>query len=87
MEELIKQIGFTGTSRMLVRFQEINLREKLLENFPNTYPLYAHHGDCIEADTFFHNLIRELFPQTIIVGHPPIKTYKRAYNKYDILME
>jgi hypothetical protein len=29
-----------------------------------------YHGDCVGADTEFHNLIRQLFPKARIIDHP-----------------
>lgn len=79
-------LGFTGTSRKLTNYQKEELRNKLVFKYTlNENLIKVHHGDCIEADTFFHNLIRELFPSTVIEGHPPENNYKRAYNKCDIL--
>jgi hypothetical protein len=45
----------------------------------------AHHADCIGADSEFHNLIRQLFPQAKIVGHPGFHEFdsRRANNACD----
>jgi hypothetical protein len=45
----------------------------------------AHHGDCVGADTEFHNLIRLLYPQARIVGHPGFSESdpRRANNACD----
>lgn len=45
----------------------------------------AHHGDCVGADTEFHNLICDLFPKAKIVGHPgfPESDSRRANNPCD----
>lgn len=67
------KIGFTGTSRGagMSPVQCQDLARRLLQRFANhTHPVEAHHGLCIKGDEQFHEIIRELFPKTIIVGHP-----------------
>lgn len=67
-------IGFTGTQQREMTERQIksflNLMEKHLEN--NKF----HHGLCKGCDAHAHRLIRQHFPNTKIVGHPPINKSK-----------
>lgn len=85
MQGYIQQIGFTGTSRKLVQIQKTNLREALLEEYSEA-ELIGHHGDCIEGDAFFHDLVRELFSNAKIVIHPPLYNRKRAFKQGNIIL-
>ena len=75
------KIGFTGTAKGMTGSQRLALAHGL-QAFD---PTEAHHGDCVGADTEFHNLIRQLFPQAKIVGHPgfPESDSRRANNSCD----
>lgn len=46
---------------------------------------YYHNGDCIGVDAFFFHLVRQAHPKGIIIGHPPDKSDKRAFCKFDIV--
>ena len=75
------KIGFTGTAKGMTARQLGTLTHELQAfDFRE-----AHHGDCVGADTEFHNLIRRLFPQARIVGHPgfPESDSRRADNPCD----
>lgn len=61
------------------RSQKEQLVLKLFELSPTEF----HHGDCIGADAEAHDIVREFFPQTKIVIHPPRLTYQRAYRSGD----
>jgi hypothetical protein len=78
------KIGFTGTQQGMTNRQYEKVIELLAE------PIFykeAHHGDCIGSDQEFHNIIRKYSPDTLIHGHPPIKTYKRAFCQFDVLYQ
>jgi hypothetical protein len=51
---------------------------ELLNWLTSVQPTHAHHGLCIGGDYQFHNLVRKLFPQCIIIGHPPLNDTKTA---------
>jgi hypothetical protein len=82
-------IGFTGTQKGMTGEQLEALHRWLLSfEFKDGYPIEAHHGGCIGADAQFHDLIREVFPQTKIVIHPgfDILHPKRAKKSGDIIL-
>ncbi len=65
------KIGFTGTRYGCSNEQLYSLREFVKELEINEGE--AHHGDCIGADTEFHNAIRTICrPSVKIVIHPPV---------------
>ena len=75
------KVGFTGTSQGMTARQLRSLTREL-----RAFDLReAHHDDCVGADTEFHNLIRDRFPQTRIIGHPgfPESDSRRANNACD----
>lgn len=45
----------------------------------------ARHGDCIGADTEFHDLVTSMGFKTII--HPPTNPQRRAYCKGDVILK
>ena len=67
------KIGMTG-SRDGITDQALNTFRKYI----NAIEIYeAHHGDCIGADTIFHNLMESLNISIII--HPPSINTLRSY--------
>jgi hypothetical protein len=68
--------GFTGTRNGLNNNQTKKII-KLLKKYKN---IEVHHGDCIGADTDFHNLCVDLSKNIKIVIHPPINESMRYYN-------
>jgi len=75
------KIGFTGTAKGMTGRQRLALAHEL-QAFDVAE---AHHGDCVGADTEFHDLIRTLFPKATIVSHPgfPESDSRRANNPCD----
>jgi hypothetical protein len=78
------KIGFTGTKRGMNQSQQ-NLVHDLLYKFNyietswlGKYKIFGHHGDCIGADTQFHDML--LKNNAYIVLHPPINDKYRAFN-------
>ncbi len=75
------KIGFTGTQIGMSDNQKLQFVLDLKELNPAEF----HHGDCIGADAEAHDIVREFFPNCVIIGHPPINRSKRAFKKCDIL--
>jgi len=77
------KIGFTGTRDEITEFQKNNLKDTL-QNIKD--PIESvHHGDCVGADTAFHEICAELGLKIVI--HPPEKQDLRAFNKGDVMIE
>lgn len=74
------RIGFTGTQIGMTHEQRYVFKGLIHELKPTEF----HHGDCIGADKQAHELIREISPQTFIIGHPPKIDSKRARCKCDM---
>jgi O-acetyl-ADP-ribose deacetylase (regulator of RNase III) len=72
-----KHVGFTGTREGLTDNQLRQLRQLLRIAPENQYSLVAHHGDCVGADSEFHDLCEERGWKTVV--HPPIKPELRAF--------
>ncbi len=49
------KVGFTGTRKGMTEFQKTEVR-RLLTEYMHGRDMEAHHGDCIGADTDFHNI-------------------------------
>lgn len=77
------KIGFTGTQGQMTSNQVLQVI-RLLENLK---PSEVHHGDCVGSDAFFHKLVRQTLPQTLIVIHPPFDPKKRAFCEGDLILE
>ena len=73
-------IGFTGTQEGMTDNQHIQV-QRLLHTRDITE---AHHGDCIGADSQFHDICKEKKYKIII--HPPLKSYKRSFKNGDIIL-
>lgn len=69
-------IGMSGTQEGMTEAQ-INSVIQFMED--NQQFNNAHHGDCIGADADFHSLVLDRWT----VGHPPIKSSKRAFCDFD----
>ena len=65
-------IGFTGTQRQITTQQF----DQLVSEIEKLKPTEAHHGDCIGADSVFHDICLTLGIPIVI--HPPIDKSKRA---------
>jgi hypothetical protein len=80
-------IGFTGNRFGLTEEQKFDIKN-IFHHFDN---INVSHGDCIGADTDFHNLCleyRNLNPHKIlkIQIFPPDDSKMRAFNNGDFLM-
>lgn len=80
--EPILEVGFTGTQVGMTDKQMFVISSILGFLMPEK----ARHGDCIGADTHFHNLVRFYSPSTFIVVHPPIIETKRAWMQGDLIL-
>jgi len=68
-------IGFTGTQKGMTQHQ----KEQFVLKMQELIPVEFHHGDCVGADEEAHNIIREFFPNGVIIYvHPPIAISKQA---------
>jgi len=67
-------VGFTGTQ------VGMNINQRIIVDafLRRLKPTEVHHGDCIGADTDFHNICKAL--NTNIIIHPPIIETKRGFN-------
>lgn len=80
-------IGFTGTGTAgAVNAKQLACLRLVLEHLHAAYKFqFAHHGDCIEADTFFDQSIKSYLPSVALRLHPgypknkPKDDSKRAY--------
>jgi len=84
----IVKIGFTGNRTGLRPDQEDQI--KLI--FDKYDTICVSHGDCIGADTDFHNLCIKYkdinHAKTIVIHiYPPDVPTLRAFNKADVIME
>ena len=48
--------GFTGTSKVMNKIQYNNIKSLLQKDLSNNLQIEVHHGDCLGADTLFHNI-------------------------------
>lgn len=82
MIDVNMHVGFSGTQEGMTALQ-FNAIEEFMND--NNHFNNAHHGDCIGADAEFHVICVDAERWTI--GHPPIKTVKRAFCLFDELRE
>lgn len=73
-------IGFTGTSKGMDPYQ----KQKVLELLRELKPDLVRHGDCVGADTEFHQIASSLNISTCI--HPPDNDSKRSFCKSDSIL-
>lgn len=66
-------VGFTGTQKGMSPMQKRCVHDILL----NLDPVEVHHGDCIGADSNFHDIVQNLM--VFINVHPPKNNSKRAF--------
>lgn len=74
-------LGFTGTRKGLTLLQRCTL-EDLVASLEVTE---FHHGLCIGADAFAHELVRRLHPAAEIHGHACTLENQQAPLKVDVL--
>lgn len=76
----MKHIGFTGTQRGMTERQKGVVKDLLSEH---GYAFVAHHGDCIGADSDFHDIVC-MESDCQIVLHPCIFDTKRTFCALDL---
>jgi hypothetical protein len=74
-------LGFTGTRDGMTDVQ----RERVAEFLRTERPSVVHHGDCIGADSQFHDSVLLLPQPAKIEAHPCNLTRFRAYRKADVV--
>ena len=81
-------LGFTGTRNGMNDFQKRVLQETI-QNFGDAL-LEAVHGDCMGADTEFHQMIRSLTRARLVlrpgIGARDGKNETRAFNEADVVL-
>lgn len=70
------KVGFTGTSKGMTPGQKKEIASAL---GPIAHKVVGHHGDCVGADSEFHDICLELGIPVVI--HPPKNPKSRAYCK------
>ncbi len=71
------RLGFTGTRDGMTDQQ----KDKLIEVLDAYNISQLHHGDCVGADEFAHNLAKNM--GIFVVVHPPIDPRLRAFCQGD----
>lgn len=74
-------LGFTGTREGMTDRQRNTVAEFLYDQ----RPAVVHHGDCLGADSQFHDSVLLLPQPTWIETHPCTLTKWRAYRKADVV--
>lgn len=72
------KIGITGTREGLTDEQYLTIVRNI-EFLKDVEEL--HHGDCLGADAQVAEIFDFHIPDVKIIGHPPTKSYLRAYSK------
>jgi hypothetical protein len=70
------EIGVTGSRHGLSERQLAWARAFLTTNKHSIAAV--HHGDCVGADSEFHDLVREIVPTAVLHVHPPTNPLFRA---------
>lgn len=78
------KLGFTGTQVGMSYVQKLII-EHLLGYYLKNNIYEVHHGDCIGADSDFHDISNKFNFKIII--HPPKNPYKRAFKKSDTILK
>lgn len=83
MSEPTIHVGFTGTRWGMTMQQKDAVHQMLKDLAALVRPgrVVAHHGDCVGADSNFHDLARDVNAYTI--GHPPTSLELRANRTFD----
>lgn len=79
----MRHIGFTGTRHGMTDDQRITVMVVLRDLAGDSQPLdvTAHHGDCVGADSDFHDVCK--WGGYWMVGHLPIDSEHRAFCTFD----
>lgn len=75
------RLGFTGTQKGMTDLQ----KERVISFLLMHEVVEVHHGDCVGADSEFHDLIRERCPKVQVHIHPPELDVKRAFKEGDVV--
>lgn len=79
------KIGFTGTRYNITNYQKEKLLE-LLFLYHNEFKIEEfHHGDCIGADAYAHDVIKTIDKSIPVHIHPPNISAYRAW-KHSIIL-
>lgn len=66
--------------------QQLGALRDLLAEYEQIWKIESfHHGDCVGADAQAHITVRRVCIGARIVGHPPIKSTRRAFMACDSL--
>lgn len=85
MDMQIIKYGFTGTRSGLNQIQKESIVNLLKTNLNSGFGVEVHHGDCIGADSDFHQIceqfiVNQYFQNKITIQiHPPNDSKLRAY--------
>ncbi len=80
---MIRHIGFTGTRHGMTVEQraEVALLVKMFAGMSGGWRLVCHHGDCIGADSEFHDIARGV--DALIELHPgPLDDHQRQAQRW-----
>lgn len=78
------QVGVTGTSKGPTEPQKATFL-KIVRSWVKGLPATFHDGDCIGVDDWAHCVAFHVWtPSLMLVGHPPNKPDKRAFNAFDV---
>lgn len=77
-------LGFSGGREGMNKDDILKVKEFLYKHEEITE---VHHGDCVGADSQFHELVRKVNPSIKIIIHPPKYTVFRAFCDGDIQMQ
>ena len=71
------QVSFTGTAKGMTDAQKKTFKKLIIKLDPYSF----NHGDCVGSDSEACNIVYNL--RTIIICHPPLNNYKRAFTSAD----
>lgn len=77
-------VMFTGSASANMSAEQI---DRLEAHLLVLNPTHAIHGDAIHRDAQFHDIVRELLPNTTISIYPANIAGKRAFKKGDYIFE
>lgn len=76
---MTSKYGFTGARSGLNDIQKDKITKLLKEDIQNGKKIEIHHGDCVGADTDFHNICKNLSMDIKIIIHPPSNNTMRSF--------